>query len=99
MSDLIKLRYNRTAADKVSFMVLTATPTDQIIDKIYQIVGFNRQDHSVFYIRKSLDRPNIYLEVKKKTKFEVSAQTFYPINTPTPILISHLIFYRWICSH
>src|SRR5215469_8278998 len=76
MSDLIQLRYNRTAADKVSFMVLTATPTDQIIDRIYQTVGFNLQDHKVLYICESLDRPNIFLEVKKKTKFEVSVLTF-----------------------
>jgi superfamily II DNA helicase RecQ len=59
-------------------MVLTATPTDQIIDKIYQTVGFNRQDHNVLYIRKTLDRPNIFLVVKKKKKFEVSALTFLP---------------------
>ena len=92
MSELIQLRSNRTAADKVSFMVLTATPTDEIIDKIYQTVGFNREEHGVLYIRKSLDRPNIFLEVKKKTKFEVCAPPFYIIILITDSnIISHFL--------
>lgn len=76
MQRLIELRYNRIAADKVAFMVLTATPTDDILDTVYGIVGFIRHDNHVLYIRKSLNRPNIFLEVRKKKDFDVSILAF-----------------------
>lgn len=71
MLNLIQLRFMRTATDKVSFMVLTATPTKAIIDKVYEVAGFTRPDHKVLYIRRSLNRPNIFIKVEKKTKLEV----------------------------
>lgn len=71
MGKLIELRYNRTDVDKVAFMVLTATPTKEILDSVYNIVGFMRPENRVLYIREKLDRPNIFLEVKEKKSFEV----------------------------
>jgi superfamily II DNA helicase RecQ len=72
MSRVIELRSSRTEADKVSFMVLTATPTKEILDHVYEVAGFTRPDHRVLYIRKTLNRPNIFLEIKQKTSFEAS---------------------------
>jgi superfamily II DNA helicase RecQ len=71
MGDLIALRYNRTKSDNIAFMVLTATPTKEILDYVYDVVGFMRQENRVLYIRESLNRPNIFLEVRKKKSFEV----------------------------
>jgi hypothetical protein len=77
MPKLALLRYNRTEADRVSFMILTATPTTEILDEVYKIVGFTRQNHQVLYIRKALNRPNIFFAIKWKTTFEVSSLIHY----------------------
>lgn len=71
MQTLIELRYNRTEIDNVAFMVLTATPTEEILHTVYDVVGFMRSENRVLYIRESLDRPNVFLEVRKKRNFEV----------------------------
>lgn len=71
MRKLIELRYNRSEIDNVAFMVLTATPTKEILDSVYNVVGFTRPENRVLYIRESLDRPNIFFEVREKKNIAV----------------------------
>ena len=63
-NDYRKLSFLKTVLPDVPILAVTATATQQVANDICNVLGLNNEE----IIQTSFDRPNLYLEVRKKLK-------------------------------